>query len=60
MFLLASMLAVGLAQPATPLTLEEAAARAAGEAPSVVRTRAETERARAQSVTARSRLGPAL
>jgi outer membrane protein, multidrug efflux system len=60
MFLLPVMLAVGMAQAATPLTLEEAAALAAGEAPAVVRTRAETERARAQSVAARSRLGPAL
>lgn len=60
MFSVIVLLAVGAAQGATPLTLEEAAALAAGEAPAVVRARAETERARAQSVGARSRLGPSL
>jgi outer membrane protein TolC len=44
----------------TPLTLEEAAVLAARESPTVVRSRAEADRAHAQSRTARSRLGPAI
>lgn len=51
------MLAAGAA--AAPLTLEEAAALAGG-APAVVRARAETDGARAQLASARSRLGPSL
>lgn len=54
------LLAAGATEAAAPLTLEEAAALAAAEAPSVVRARAETDRARAQLAAARSRLGPAL
>lgn len=46
--------------PDAPLTLREAAAIAAGEAPAVARARAETDRARARESAARSRLGPAL
>lgn len=60
MFSIIVLLAVGAVQGAAPLTLEEAAALAAGEAPAVVRARAETERARALSAGARSRLWPAL
>jgi outer membrane protein TolC len=43
-----------------PLTLREAAALAAGEAPAVARARAETDLARARETAARSRLGPSL
>jgi outer membrane protein TolC len=50
----------GAVLAATPLTLEEAARIAASEAPTVVRSRAEADRAHAQSRTARSRLGPTL
>jgi outer membrane protein TolC len=59
--LLAVVAAVAAAaQPAAPLTLSEAAARAAREAPTVVQARAESARARARSALARSRLGPTL
>ena len=63
MFALVATLAAvvaAAAQPSAPLTLSEAAARAAREAPAVVQARAESARARAQSAFARSRLGPAL
>jgi outer membrane protein TolC len=46
-------------QPA-PLTVREAAALAAGEAPAVTQARAETDLARARETAARSRLGPSL
>jgi len=60
MFRLFLLLAAGATEVAAPLTLEEAAALAGAEAPSVVRARAETDRALAQLAAARSRLGPAL
>jgi outer membrane protein TolC len=60
MFRLLLLLATGAIEVAAPLTLEEAAALAGGEAPSVVRAVAETDRALAQFAAARSRLGPAL
>lgn len=60
MILLVVLLAASAAQAAPPLTLEEAAALAGSEAPTVVRARAESDVARAQLVAARSRLGPAL
>src|SRR5512138_441438 len=53
-------LAVGATEAAGPLTVEEAAALAGAEAPSVVRANAETDRARAQLAATRSRLGPTL
>ncbi len=48
------------AAPDEPLTVREAAALAAGEAPAVARARAEAEGARSRESAARSRLGPAL
>lgn len=54
------LLAAGATEASAPLTLEEAAALAGAEAPSVARARAETDRARAQFAAARSRLGPTL
>jgi outer membrane protein TolC len=45
---------------AAPLTLEEAATLAASQSPAVVRSQAESDRARAQWSIARSRLGPTL
>lgn len=54
------LLAASAMEGAAPLTLEEAAALARADAPSVVRAGAETDRARAQVGAARSRLGPAL
>jgi outer membrane protein len=53
------LLLAGALQAAAPLTLEEAAALAK-EAPSVARSRAESDLAHAQWKTARSRLGPTL
>ena len=55
-----ALLLAGAVQAAAPLTLEEAAALAVEEAPSVVRSRAESDLAHAQWKTARSRLGPTL
>src|SRR6266545_2681248 len=60
MVLLVLMLAAGGPEAAVPLTLEEAAALAAEQAPAVARARAETDGARARFETARSRLGPSL
>jgi len=54
------LLAVSAALAPEALTVREAAALAAGEAPAVARARAETERARARESAARSHLGPAL
>jgi outer membrane protein TolC len=48
------------AAPSEPLTLHEAAALAAGGAPSVEKARAATEGARARQAWARSQLGPSL
>src|SRR6266508_1007872 len=54
------LLAVSAALAPEALTVREAAALAAGEAPAVARARAETDRARARESAARSHLGPAL
>jgi outer membrane protein TolC len=54
------ILALDMAGPASPLTVREVAALAAGEAPAVARARAETDLARARHTAARSRLGPTL
>ncbi len=54
------LLAAAAALSPEALTVREAAALAAGEAPAVSRARAETDRARARESAARSRLGPSL
>src|SRR6476659_4245554 len=58
MFVFGILLAVSTA--ATPLTVREAAALAAAEAPAVTRAGAETDLAKAREAAARSRLGPSL
>lgn len=54
------LLAASAALAPEALTVREAAALAAGEAPAVARARAETDLARARESAARSRLGPSL
>lgn len=60
LFSLLLLLAARAAEAGSPLTIEEAAALAAEQAPAVTRALAETDRARARFSATRSRLGPSL